>query len=58
VHGNYASEGNMEEEDQPVDYHDDIVVVPEISEQNQDDFIAFDYDNTDLGHTFFSIDQI
>jgi hypothetical protein len=58
VHGNYASEGSMEEEDQPVDYHDDIVVVPEISEQNQDDFIAFDYDNADLGHTFFSTDQM
>jgi hypothetical protein len=58
VHGNYPSEGNMEEEDQPVDYHDDIVGVPEFSEQNQDDFIAFDYDNADLGHTFFSTDQM
>ena len=45
MYGSYPYEGSMEEEDQLVDSHDDIVVnvVEEILEQIQDNLDAFDF---------------
>ena len=55
MYGSYPYEGSMEEEDQLVDSHDDIVVnvVQEILELIQDDPDAFDYQFLNDVHALF-----
>ena len=55
MYDSYPSEGNMEEEDQLVNSHDDMVVdvVQEILEQIQDNFDAFDFQWLENIHSLF-----